>query len=163
MRPIWLHAAATALIALAGCGGDDASGGAGGSAGAGTGGTIGGGGSGGSSASGGAPPLTCSGGAGGVAPGFHVAVDGTPGGDGSEANPWDLATALLGPASVKPGDTIYLHGGTYAGHFVTKLDGQDGAPITVRSYPGQWAKTGYRPGADPVPPDRRRTAPPASW
>ena len=71
--------------------------------------------------------------------GFHVAVDGTPDGDGSRARPWDLATALAHPAAVQPGDTIWLHGGVYAGDFTATLTGTEAAPITVRSYPGDWA------------------------
>ena len=71
--------------------------------------------------------------------GFHVAVDGSPGGDGSLGAPWDLATALDHPAAVAPGDTLYLHGGVYQGTFVAKLEGARGARITVRSYPGEWA------------------------
>src|SRR5688572_27622515 len=47
------------------------------------------------------------------APEFHVAPTGSPSGDGSFANPWDLATALSGPATVTPGSTIWLHEGTY--------------------------------------------------
>ena len=44
---------------------------------------------------------------------FYVSPSGSPSGDGSFANPWDLATALSGPASVTPGSTIWLRGGTY--------------------------------------------------
>src|SRR6185503_14213734 len=84
------------------------------------------------------PPPTCTPGT-KDPPGFHVAVNGTPAGDGSAASPWDLPTALLHPPSVQPGDTIWLHGGVYKGAFVAKLDGADAMPITVRSYPGEWA------------------------
>jgi hypothetical protein len=51
-----------------------------------------------------------------------------------------LQTALNHPASVQPGATIYLRGGTYAGKFSSQLDGTAANPITVRSYPGEWAK-----------------------
>ncbi|MBK7584849.1 MAG: hypothetical protein IPI67_32250 [Myxococcales bacterium] len=70
---------------------------------------------------------------------FHAALSGTASGDGSAAKPWDLPTALLGPAAVKPGDTVLVHGGVYQGGFVSKLAGQSGAPITLRSAPGEWA------------------------
>jgi hypothetical protein len=70
--------------------------------------------------------------------GFYVTTTGTPSGNGSVASPWDLPTALRSP-TVKPGDTIWIHGGTYRGAFVSKLVGERGAPITVRSYPGEWA------------------------
>ena len=48
------------------------------------------------------------------APAFYVSPTGAPSGDGSFANPWDLATALDGPAAVTPGSTIWLRGGTYS-------------------------------------------------
>lgn len=128
-----------------GAAGSSAAGGAGGSSGIG-----GAAGSSGSSGTGGVPPLAC-GDAGTPAPaGFQVAPNGTPSGDGSGAKPWDLATALLGPASVKPGDTIFLRGGSYVGGFVAKLVGSAAAPITVRSYPGEWAVIDGRGTADPV-------------
>ena len=63
---------------------------------------------------------------------FHVAVDGTPEGDGSREHPWDLATALAAPASVRPGDAIWLHEGTYRGGFVSQLSGTPAMPIVVR-------------------------------
>jgi hypothetical protein len=72
-------------------------------------------------------------------------------GDGSLANPWDLETAFLQPASVLPGDTIYLRGGTYVNTWHTNARGDDcifmsyltgtaAAPIKVMSYPGEWAR-----------------------
>jgi hypothetical protein len=70
--------------------------------------------------------------------GTYVTTTGTASGDGSAASPWDLATALKSP-SVKPGDTIWVRAGTYRGAFVSKLVGASGAPVTVRSYPGEWA------------------------
>ncbi len=70
---------------------------------------------------------------------FYVAPSGRPGGDGSKERPWDLATALAQPGVVRPGDTIWLHGGTYVGSFISNLTGAPGAPITVRQYPGERA------------------------
>jgi hypothetical protein len=81
--------------------------------------------------------------------GFFVATTGTPSGDGSAASPWDLPTALKS-SSPKPGDTIWIHGGTYRGAFVSKLVGEHGAPITVRSYPGEWAVLDGAAQTDPV-------------
>ena len=74
-----------------------------------------------------------------ITEGFHVSPEGTPGGDGSAAGPWDLATALAQPAPVVAGSTIWLHGGTYGGSFTSTLAGAEGSPITVRGYPGEWA------------------------
>lgn len=71
---------------------------------------------------------------------FHVATDGTPQGDGSPEKPWDLATAITPGKAVKPGDTIWLHGGTYRGGFKSELVGSPDAPIVVRGKPGARVK-----------------------
>jgi len=72
---------------------------------------------------------------------WHVAADGTAGGDGSMADPWDLDTAFNHPPEVQPGDVIWIHGGTYgsggATAFSNRLDGTETAPIVVRGYPGE--------------------------
>jgi hypothetical protein len=70
---------------------------------------------------------------------FYVATYGTPNGDGSLENPWDMQTALNQPASVQPGDEIWVRGGTYAGSFTSRLSGTASQPIVVRSYPGELA------------------------
>lgn len=70
---------------------------------------------------------------------FHVRPNGTASGIGSSSRPWDLQTALNHPSTVAPGDTIWLHGGTYRGSFSSLLVGTASAPIIVRSYPGEWA------------------------
>ena len=45
----------------------------------------------------------------------YVSPTGSAVGDGSSAQPWDLATALAGAKGrVQAGDTIWLRGGTYA-------------------------------------------------
>lgn len=74
-----------------------------------------------------------------VPAGYFAAPDGTPEGDGSVSDPWDLRTAIYDPPEVGPGDTVWLRGGTYPGSWVVKLDGTAAAPITMRSYPGEWA------------------------
>src|SRR5262245_15971236 len=71
---------------------------------------------------------------------FYVSEAGTPSGDGSLERPWDLATALAQPPAVKPGDTIWLRGGTYRGAFTSRLNGMPDAPIVVRQYPGEWTR-----------------------
>ncbi|MEZ4272605.1 MAG: hypothetical protein R3C68_14600 [Myxococcota bacterium] len=75
--------------------------------------------------------------------GFFVAPDGSTGGDGTRDRPWDLKTALEHPSAVKPGDTIWLEGGTYKGHItnsrglISFLKGTADKPIIVRAVPGQ--------------------------
>ena len=75
-------------------------------------------------------------------------------GVGSDANPWDLQTALAGgKGMVLPGDTIYVHDGApYWGYkiveingatvfapqlYTSTLKGKEGAPIIVKAYPGE--------------------------
>ena len=68
---------------------------------------------------------------------FFVAADATSTGDGSNLKPWSMATALKHPAAVKPGDTIWVKGGTYKGTFDSKLTGTSSLPIVLRAVPGQ--------------------------
>ena len=69
---------------------------------------------------------------------FYVASNGSASGDGSKGQPWDLATALAHPHGVHPGDTIWVRGGTYVGHFKSLLRGAPDKPIIVRPHPGEW-------------------------
>lgn len=80
----------------------------------------------------------------GETPQFYAAPNGSPQGDGSIANPWDLQTALSQTAVVTPGSTIWLRGGTYTGGpygggFLSTLVGTPDAPILVRQYAGERA------------------------
>ena len=60
--------------------------------------------------------------------------------DGSVTNPWPLQVALRKAADIKPGDTLYLRGGTYHGAgFLSSLSGTSNNYVTVRSFPGEWA------------------------
>lgn len=74
---------------------------------------------------------------------FYVSPKGGARGNGSLNNPWDIVTAWGQPSIVRPGDTIYLRGGTYAINYsngdvlYSSLTGTDSAPITVRAYPGE--------------------------
>jgi hypothetical protein len=73
---------------------------------------------------------------------FYVSPQGSPTGDGSINNPWDLQTALSQPAAVQPGATIWLRGGTYgngSGIFYSRLVGTPAAPIIVKQFPGERA------------------------
>jgi hypothetical protein len=72
---------------------------------------------------------------------FHVNATGSASGNGSNNSPWDIATAFAHPSSVKAGDTIWLHGGTYLinGNLTSSLAGAPGKPIIVRQFPGERA------------------------
>ena len=70
---------------------------------------------------------------------FYVAPAGSPSGNGSIGSPWDLQTALNQPSAVHAGDTIWLRGGTYTGHFTSNLNGSSSTPIIVRQYAGERA------------------------
>jgi hypothetical protein len=74
---------------------------------------------------------------------WFVAPDGKPANTGAKEAPWDIETAFAHPAAVKPGDTIWLRGGTHTlknpNGVYTKLKGTQDAPITVRQWPGERA------------------------
>lgn len=68
---------------------------------------------------------------------FYVSPTGAVSGDGSIAKPWDLQTALNHPRAVKPGDTLWIRGGTYGNGvtiFYSRLVGTSASPIVVRRY-----------------------------
>lgn len=85
---------------------------------------------------------------------------GTPTGDGSITNPWDLQTALNNTTDIQPGHTLWLRDGIYTGQFDSFLQGTASQPITVQSYPGEKAilngnTVSYTPGPivpNPNPP-----------
>lgn len=69
---------------------------------------------------------------------IYAAPEGSAGGNGSKERPYDLATALSSAAPIRPGGTVWLRGGTYRVAAITSvLAGAAGAPITVRSLPGE--------------------------
>src|SRR5262245_20309798 len=57
--------------------------------------------------------------------------------DGSEARPWK--TIQHGVSRLKPGDTLYLRGGTYYEKVRLTRSGTAEAPIVIASYPGELA------------------------
>jgi hypothetical protein len=65
---------------------------------------------------------------------LYVAPQGQKGADGSLAHPLRLEEALSAKSPARPGDTLWLRGGTYRGAFVSALSGQSWGPITVRPY-----------------------------
>lgn len=96
---------------------------------------------------------------------WYAATNGTVGGDGSFANPWELQTALNKTTTILPGDFLHLRGGNYThvpqgtncgtfpvdcttGPFcddpgyvfrVTIAGSSSGGYITIQSHPGELA------------------------
>jgi hypothetical protein len=76
---------------------------------------------------------------------WYVSPMGTSAGDGSIDKPWDMQTALSMPITIKPGDTIWIKGGTYqapldnsqARVYTNRLRGTATAPIIVRAALGE--------------------------
>ena len=69
---------------------------------------------------------------------FYASPSGSASGTGSISSPWDLQTAL-NQTTARPGDTIWMRGGKYAGTYSSYLNGTASAPIIVRQYPGERA------------------------
>ena len=68
---------------------------------------------------------------------FVDAVGGDDAADGSKLAPWRTLKHAL--RRLKPGDTLYLRGGTYYEHVFLSQSGTAEAPIVVASYPGELA------------------------
>lgn len=67
---------------------------------------------------------------------LHVAVTGNDKNDGlSRATAW--RTLRHAAASVRAGDTVLIHGGTYEEHVPLRATGDANAPITFRAAPGE--------------------------
>ena len=77
---------------------------------------------------------------------FHVTPTAAAGGNGSPSSPWQLQVALSQPSAVHPGDTIWVHGGTYTNPhdgqdqvaWNSTLNGNSSLPIVVRAAPGEF-------------------------
>ena len=65
---------------------------------------------------------------------YHVSPNGSPDGNGSESDPWDLSTAN---ARLRAGDTVILHGGDYETNIHPANSGVEGAPITYIAAEGE--------------------------
>ena len=74
---------------------------------------------------------------------WYVSPSGTSSNSGSSSSPWSLSYALGHPAALKPGDVVWVRGGTYSGAFTLKVKGSSTAPITIRAYPGERATLKY--------------------
>lgn len=72
--------------------------------------------------------------------GYYVAPNGSSANDGSYTRPWDMATAIAGAGGrVRPGDTVWVRGGTYRGNFRSTVAGTASAPVVIRAFPGERA------------------------
>jgi hypothetical protein len=92
---------------------------------------------------------------------YFVSPAGTPAGNGSREQPWDIETALRQPEAVRPGDTIWIRGGRYGAGTAkavlrSSLTGTPRDPIIVRAWPDEravidaWLQVGCCEG-DPQP------------
>lgn len=70
---------------------------------------------------------------------WFAAPDAKTDGTGTIDRPWPLHFALTQSATIKPGDTLFLRGGTYHGPFYSTLNGASTAYVTVQSYRNEWA------------------------
>jgi hypothetical protein len=68
---------------------------------------------------------------------FFVSLQGNAQGSGSREQPWSLTWALGHPSALKPGDIVWVLGGTYTGAFTSSIHGTSSAPIVVRALPGE--------------------------
>jgi len=66
---------------------------------------------------------------------YYVATSGSDGNTGTWEQPW--RTVQHGLDMAGPGDTVMVRGGTYNEYLHTNTSGTDGAPITLRGYPGE--------------------------
>jgi hypothetical protein len=72
--------------------------------------------------------------------GWHVGPNGSSSNAGTTSQPWSLTYALGGASGkIQPGDTVWLHGGTYRGQFRATVAGSAGNPVVIRQYPGERA------------------------
>lgn len=68
---------------------------------------------------------------------WYVAPNGNASNNGTSGSPITLEKALSSGSPARPGDTIWLRGGTYLGSYRSDLTGSASAPITIRAYPGE--------------------------
>ena len=76
---------------------------------------------------------------------YFVSTAGSPGGDGSITNTWDINTAF-GELAIQPGDTVWIRAGIYEPNtpeycigLKPTLSGSSNAPVIVRGFPGERA------------------------
>ena len=74
---------------------------------------------------------------------YYASPTGSPAGTGSFDSPWDLQTALNKTSTVRPGDNLWLRGGTYrppnSNGFTSRIAGSSQHAINIRNYQGEQA------------------------
>jgi hypothetical protein len=65
---------------------------------------------------------------------YYVAPNGKDTAPGNLENPLSLSKALSAASPARPGDTLWVRGGTYIGPFLSSLAGTSNNPIIVRNY-----------------------------
>jgi len=70
---------------------------------------------------------------------FFASPTGRAAAIGTRDDPLDLRAALSERSPLRPGDTLWLLGGTYRGNFESRLAGAPAAPVIVRQFPGERA------------------------
>jgi parallel beta-helix repeat protein len=70
-------------------------------------------------------------------PGYYVAMNGSDSNPGTKDQPF--RTLLKAANMVKPGETVLVRAGRYAGFWKDNLNGAPGKPITFAAYPGERA------------------------
>ena len=74
---------------------------------------------------------------------YYASPTGSPAANGSFSSPWDLQTALNKTTTIRPGDTLWLRGGTYrppdSSGFSSRIAGSSSHTINIRSYQGEQA------------------------
>lgn len=66
---------------------------------------------------------------------YHVATNGNNANQGTASSPYK--TVQRGVDALKPGDTLLIHAGRYAGFSASNLQGTANAPITIRAATGE--------------------------
>ncbi len=70
---------------------------------------------------------------------YFASPTGRHGSQGSAKEPLDLASAFASDGPLRPGDLLWLRGGTYRGNFRSELAGTADAFIVVAQFPGERA------------------------
>ncbi|MCP4420166.1 MAG: hypothetical protein GY805_26475 [Chloroflexi bacterium] len=68
---------------------------------------------------------------------YYVAPNGNDNNLGTINAPWRHIDYAVDNNIVKPGDVVYIRGGTYNEYINTKISGAPGNPITYQNYPGE--------------------------